>query len=283
MGYDCVDRESSLVSSGIRREKRYRFATQGFRLAILAIFLLANVTLPKQIQAEEASLKMRFVFDGVPPTQKQILLPPRLMVPGGPLMDERLIVDPMSKGIRNVIVSVYTGRRGSKVDRQPYDGVKRTLKLRNSRFEPRVTLARAGDTLEVINLDPVLYTGSITLFSNKSAKLEMPPGRVDLFRLDKAEPGVAPASCSSHPWMKGYVVVSDHPYVSVSDEDGNVQIDGLPAGRELVFRANHESASLGSVVVDGQTQSWRGGRFKVHLKAGENDLGDVLIPEKSSK
>jgi hypothetical protein len=36
--------------------------------------------------------------------------------------------------------------------------------------------------------------------------------------------------CDVHPWMKAWVLVSDHPYFAVTDTNGNFSIDGIPAG-----------------------------------------------------
>ena len=36
--------------------------------------------------------------------------------------------------------------------------------------------------------------------------------------------------CDVHPWMKTWVLVSDHPYYAVTDSNGNYEIKGVPAG-----------------------------------------------------
>jgi hypothetical protein len=57
----------------------------------------------------------------------------------------------------------------------------------------------------------------------------------------------------SHSWMHAYLIVLDHPFVSVSDDQGNVEIKDLPAGNELVFRVFHESfaGAIPEVEIDG--------------------------------
>jgi len=104
--------------------------------------------------AQTATLKMRFVLDGSTPPIRQILLPPALAPPGGPLMNEWLQVDPESKGIKNVVVYVHTGRGGSKLDPIPYDGNERLLAMANARFDPHVLIARTGDKLKLVNRGP---------------------------------------------------------------------------------------------------------------------------------
>jgi len=42
--------------------------------------------------------------------------------------------------------------------------------------------------------------------------------------------------CDVHPWMKAWVMVSDHPYFAITDKNGNYQIDNVPTGTyEIMF------------------------------------------------
>ena len=43
-----------------------------------------------------------------------------------------------------------------------------------------------------------------------------------------------------HPWMKAYVIVSEHPYATVTDAKGRFTLQGLAAG-EYVVEAWHSS------------------------------------------
>ena len=36
--------------------------------------------------------------------------------------------------------------------------------------------------------------------------------------------------CDVHPWMKSWVLVQNHPYFAVTDENGNYKIDNIPPG-----------------------------------------------------
>ena len=46
----------------------------------------------------------------------------------------------------------------------------------------------------------------------------------------KSEPEPFYIKCDVHPWMKTWVLVSDHPYYAVTDANGNFSIDNIPAG-----------------------------------------------------
>ena len=70
----------------------------------------------------------------------------------------------------------------------------------------------------------------------------------------------------------------DHPFAAVSDDDGVLEIKGLPVGDEIVFRANHENGTLKEVIVNGKETEWRSNKFEVEIKAGMNDMGTIEVP-----
>jgi hypothetical protein len=58
-----------------------------------------------------------------------------------------------------------------------------------------------------------------------------PNGKVE-YKITKAEKRPAAAVCSIHPWMKGYVLITDHPFAAVTKDDGSFEITGVPAGKQ---------------------------------------------------
>ena len=46
--------------------------------------------------------------------------------------------------------------------------------------------------------------------------------------------------CNIHPWMDAWVLVFNHPYVAVTDADGNYKIENVPAGSKVHITAWHE-------------------------------------------
>ena len=243
---------------------------------MLCLFLLVWLTAPVAF-AEEASLSMRFVYDGVPPKPK------RLVFRGVPLIvqDEKLLVDQQTKGIRNVVVQLYTGRGGSEVDVPPHEAVRQKLLLRNGRFDPHVLLMQKGDSLEIDNQGRLMHNVALNFFGNPASIHLLKPGESFSLELEQPEPALIPIDCNINPWMRGFVVVVDHPYVAASDSDGRLKIEGLPVGQELVFRVRHEVGKIDQVTIEGQGVQWRRARFSVSLDPGENDLGDILVSPES--
>ena len=243
-----------------------------------AVILVASSLCATVLQAQTASLKMRFVYDGAPPAAQQINVAPRFRPAGGAIPDERLLVDPVSKGIGNVVVYVYTGRGGSQLDLAPYEGKNRRLLADNIRFEPHILLAQAGDTLEVMNRGQNGHNLYLPFFNNPEIEFDLAPGKKNVIPLTKSEPAAIPVFGNIYPWMKAYLVILEHPFAGISDKDGAISVDGLPANTKLVFKVYHEAGLINQVKIKDVPMAWNRSRFELDLSPGDNDLGDVLVP-----
>jgi len=222
---------------------------------------------------QTASLKMRFVLDGQPPPVKNVRVVPGI----APIIDEQLLVDPKSRGIKNILVYVKPGRGGPAIEPPPAQVQKRTLAMTNARFDPRFVILRSGDTLEVVERGPAQHVPVFNFVKNKPQGLILPVGGKHQLELTKAEPAPVPIDGRFHPWMRAYVLVLDHPFAAVSDSDGKLVLEGLPANTLLTFRAFHEAGTIDRASVAGDEQEWRRCCFQITLNEGENDLGDVLV------
>lgn len=197
------------------------------------------------------------------------------------LVNEKLLINTKSKGIKNVIVYLYTGRGGSELPHTPPANETRVLTIAQCRFDPHVVLAQAGDTLKVINRDPVGHNTNISFFRNFPSAITDGAYGPSLFQLQRPEPTPVPVDCNIHPWMRAYVVVLEHPFVATSDENGDLVIKGLPAGKELVFRVFHEAGRIDKVMIAGEPKNWLRSLFEVKIESGVNDLGTVVIPDEA--
>ncbi|MGB7345381.1 MAG: methylamine utilization protein, partial [Pirellulaceae bacterium] len=227
---------------------------------------------------ETGDLKITFKLRGQAPKPKPIAL-------NGPFcgnfkhMEESLVVDPATKGIKDVVVYVYTGRRGTELKEQEPRKKTVTLENKNCRFEPHVVLLQTQDTLKVTNPDPVGHNVNLPFFAGAPVNVQIPPGQSRDFLLGVPQPAVIPAVCNSHPWMTAHVLVVDHPFFGKSDKDGVLEIKGLPAGEEIVFRAWHEQLTFkNQIFIDGKEDQWKSNKFEVKIKPGANDLGVVEVP-----
>ncbi|MEM8671803.1 MAG: hypothetical protein AAGG48_30070 [Planctomycetota bacterium] len=240
-------------------------------LALVSTLLFATL-----LQADTASLTLRFVFDGEPPAAKPLEVPAKFQHVTGPIPNERLVIDPESRGIRNIVVHVFTGRGGSEIELNPYDGKKRQLITENNRFEPHILFARAGDKLELIDKLSYGHSPHIAFLNNPTRSLTVAPLQNPL-PLKLPEPVPIRVLCNINPWMEAHLVILDHPFAAISDSRGAIRIDGLPVDSDLVFRVLHEAAPIQQVTIEGVSQTWDRSRFRLKLSPGVNDLGDVFV------
>ncbi len=81
--------------------------------------------------------------------------------------------------------------------------------------------------------------------------------------------------------MKGYVVVQSHPYVAISDKDGNFELKNVPRGVPVEFQAWHEASTAGNSALQAERPDlkWQpNGRFTVTLKPDEVlDLKEIKV------
>lgn len=96
-------------------------------------------------------------------------------------------------------------------------------------YSPRTQGARAGQALQIWNSDPTLhnahgYRGVETAWNNPQVKgappLDLSLGEADVFKI----------TCDVHPWMRAFVIVTDHPFFAVTGEDGAFLLSGVPVG-----------------------------------------------------
>jgi hypothetical protein len=163
----------------------------------------------------------------------------------GALLKDELVIDPQSKGVKNVMVWLVA-KEGGKIDINPKLAAvpqeKVTIDQPMCLFEPRVTMMRAGQTLVVKNSAPVTHNTRITGNNdiNGTINLTIPPsGTIE--KTLKAEKRPLQLACDIHGWMGGRIAVFDHPYFALTDKDGNFEIKDAPAGDFLIF-INHEKA-----------------------------------------
>ncbi|TWU15095.1 methylamine utilization protein [Allorhodopirellula heiligendammensis] len=250
------------------------------RAATLALTAgVAVVGLISTAAAQDATLKMRFVYDGTPPPVGNVVPNKDLEFCGKhDIPNEKLIVNPDDKGIKNVIVQVYTRSSGKDLPKTTHTPQTHVLVNKDCRFEPHIVVAQTGDTLAITNPDPVGHNANVNFIRNTPQNPMIPSGQKKEIVLEEEEPAAIPVDCNIHPWMKAYIVVLEHPFVDVSNDSGEIEIQGLPAGKEIEFVVRYEGGKLDEVKVDGKLTEWKRHRFEVDLKSGVNDMGDILVP-----
>lgn len=109
-----------------------------------------------------------------------------------------------------------------------------TVRQSRCQYQPRVSGALIGSTLEISNEDGTLHDvhvfapGGDTWFNQAQPKGGPPIAR------ELAEPGFVRIIDDVHPWKNGFVFVSSDPFFAVTDVDGRFVIPKLPLGEHDV-------------------------------------------------
>ena len=84
---------------------------------------------------------------------------------------------------------------------------------------------------------------------NQEVNRAQVPGSPDIkLSLNAPEPFVL-FKCDVHPWMFAFVSVFDHPYFSVSGEDGHYRIQNVPPGQYTIVATHRKAGTLQQNVV----------------------------------
>jgi hypothetical protein len=251
-------------------------------LNVLSIFalMIGSLTSAAAPAAEWGTVKGRFVVAGQPPKPSPLVVSKDQFCIDNPPTNESVVVGDKG-GLANVVVSIRLGRR-DKIEIHPDYLAKLdepvALDNKACHFVPHVTLVRAGQPLVLKNSDPVGHNTNLGVFNQI-----IPAGGETTTKISRAAATPLSVTCNIHPFMKGYVVVQDHPYMAVSDETGNFEIQNIPAG-EHAFAIWHEASSFLKDLKVGSGKTDRRGTVELTIKPGETlDVGDIAIPATALK
>jgi hypothetical protein len=182
-----------------------------------------------------ASIKGKISFEGTPPA------PEKVKVSGDPFCAEahkggleRQPIVVKDGGLGNVVVYVKSGANGTYTP--PTTPVE--LNQVGCNYDPHVVALQVGQTLEIVNSDPIMHNIHPHPKVNTEFNFGQPkPGKKEKV-FDKPEV-LIPVGCDVHPWMRSYIAVVGNPFFAVSKDDGTYEIKGLPAG-EYEIEAVHE-------------------------------------------
>lgn len=250
------------------------------RLARTLLCAVALVSVSSASAAEWGSLKGRFIVDGQPPKLNPLVVTKDQFCIDNPPKNESVIVGD-DGALSNVAVYLRLSRR-EKIEVHPDYEAKLSepavLDNKACHFVPHITLVRTGQQLILKNSDPVGHNTNLGVFNQI-----IPAGGETPTKLSRAEALPKSVTCNIHPFMKGYVIVQDHPYMAVSDDNGTFEIKNVPAGKRA-FAFWHEAPGLIKDLKVGSAKTDRRGTVELTIKAGETlDLGDIKVPAASLK
>jgi plastocyanin len=182
-------------------------------LLVAAVLAMAVMIDTEPAAQEPASVHGR-VSIGIPVTARRATSTYSRSVPTVALAPE--------SELRHVVVYVKDAPK------TPVGPMHAEIHQRNENFVPRVVAVTVGSTVDFPNDDPI-YHNVFSLSRTKTFDLgRFPKGRSRGERFDK--PGVVKVFCQIHSHMSATVLVFDHPWFAVPDEQGNFDLSGVPPG-----------------------------------------------------
>ena len=165
---------------------------------------------------------------GGAPAAKKIAVSPDTNVCGVEKVLEDVQVGP-DKGIRYAVARL-TGVKGATA---PAPAAAVVINQKGCMFTPRVVVVPKGGSLDIVNDDGILHNVHSQSTANRSFNRTQ-PGFIKKFtqKFDQAE--IVRLGCDIHQWMTSWVVVTDHPFVAVTDASGAFSIAGVRAGTYML-------------------------------------------------
>jgi plastocyanin len=187
------------------------------------------ITYFKVDPATAGTITGKISYSGKPAVHKMIDMsedPACVEAHHGKAYDESLVVGPGS-GLANVFVYIKSGLEGKNFP-VPTDPV--VINQGGCQFHPHILGIQVGQPFQVTNSDPVTHNIHPMAEINREWNHSQGPGDPALNRKFLKPEIMIPVKCNIHGWMHAYIGVLNHPYFSVSKDDGTFQISNLPPG-----------------------------------------------------
>jgi hypothetical protein len=159
---------------------------------------------------------------------------------GKSLPAERYLI--RDRKVKNAVVYLARIEAGRAVPDKPV-----TVTNTKCKFEPHVAVGFKGNPFIAKNDDPVFHQFDIHA-SISGAEIYSVSLHEKGASVTKTLPktGLMELSCYVHPWQRAYVYIFDHPYATVTDENGAFIMKDVPPGTYTVA-VWHESLGVNEI------------------------------------
>lgn len=163
---------------------------------------------------------------GSPPDSAKLPVLSDLSVCGSPVLSEELVISKKG-GIKNVVVTLRGPFETRKSYPIPSGGF--VLDQKDCRFQPHVMIVAKDQALTVWNSDRILHNFHTLSRQNPPVSFSQ-PATVPSLTFVFSQPETFEVRCDLHDWMKAWIVVAEHPFYAVTDDEGRFFLSDVPAG-----------------------------------------------------
>jgi plastocyanin len=226
----------------------------GSLLFVGAILFQGNPTV--SADSGGAIVKGMVTFSGTAPAPTKIKLtadPKCHEGHGDTVYSEEYVVGKKGE-LKNVFIYVKQGLEGKTF---PPSTESAKISQIKCTYTPHVVGVQAGQPLEVSNGDTTMHNVNAQPKNNPGFNFAQPIQGMKTTKKFAKKEVMIPFICNVHPWMKSYIGVVEHPFFSVSGDNGQFEIKDLPAGT-YVLEAWHEklgTATQNITVGAGETKT----------------------------
>jgi plastocyanin len=191
---------------------------------VSAIFIIAALC----GNAGAGTIKGSVRYSGAPVERKKIPVTIDQYLCGKEKEAGDLLLSPNS-GIQNVVVSLQGVPAGAKWPANPAP-----VKMDQSKcdFIPRVVIVPAGGTVEFLNSDRLMHNVRSGGKENPPFNRAQPHART--IAIGFKHPEVMRVDCDLHSWMRGWVVVAEHPFYTLTNDAGEFNLENVPPGKYML-------------------------------------------------
>lgn len=204
--------------------------------AVAGTVVLLVCAVPARGQDGLGTVEGTVLLSGPAPRNRLIPMgadPNCLMINAGKKIRQETVVADEEGRLANVLVQLEGSSLPRSAPVSPVSTTPLVVSQEGCMYRPRVSAARIGQTLKVVNLDDTLHNVHARSDQGTDFNVSQPlTGMEHEFELTRPE--ILRLRCEVHPWMESYVAVLDHPWFAVTGTDGAFSIENVPPGSHTV-------------------------------------------------